>query len=58
MEDKGFAVEFKNQQVFIRLKESSLNTTQVLGVREGNLYKLQGKPIQALVHNNDNLCKS
>jgi hypothetical protein len=57
MEDKGFAMEFKNQQVFIRLKESSPYTTQVIGVREGNLYKLQGKLVRALVHNSDSLCK-
>jgi len=29
----------------------------VIGVREGILYKLQGKHIQALVHHNDNLCE-
>jgi hypothetical protein len=57
MEDKGYAVEFKNQQVLIRPKEYSPNTTQVRGVREGNLYRLQGEPIQALVHNSDNLCE-
>jgi hypothetical protein len=28
----------------------------VVGVREGTLYKLHGKPLQDLVHNNDNLC--
>jgi hypothetical protein len=37
MEDKGFAVEFKNQQVLIKPKESSPVTAQVIGVREGNL---------------------
>jgi hypothetical protein len=57
MEDKGFAVEFKNQQVLIRPKESSPDTTQVIGVREGNLYRLQGEPVRALVHNSDNLCE-
>jgi hypothetical protein len=57
MEDKGFAVEFKNQQVLIKPKESSPDTTQVIGVREGKLYRLQGEPIRALVHNNDNLCE-
>ena len=27
------------------------------GVKEGNLYRLQGKPIQDLLHDNDNLCE-
>jgi hypothetical protein len=47
MKDEGFLVEFKNQQVLIRLKESSPDTTQVIGVREGNLYRLQGELVQA-----------
>jgi hypothetical protein len=29
----------------------------VIGVREGTLYSLQGKHVQALVHNNENLCE-
>jgi hypothetical protein len=45
MENKGYAVEFKNQQVLIEPKESSPDTAQVIKVREGNLYRLQGKPI-------------
>jgi hypothetical protein len=57
MEDKGFAIEFKNQQVLIRPKESSLESTQVIRFREGNLYRLQGEPTRALVHNTNNLCK-
>jgi hypothetical protein len=28
----------------------------VVGVREGTLYRLQGKNFQDLVHDNDNLC--
>jgi hypothetical protein len=39
------------------MKESSPDTTQVIGVREGNLYRLQGEPVRALVHNSDNLCE-
>jgi hypothetical protein len=38
-------------------KDSSPDTTQVIGVREGNLYRLQGEPVRALVHNNDSLCE-
>ena len=36
MEDKGYAVEFKNQEILIRPKESSLESTQVMGIRQGN----------------------
>jgi hypothetical protein len=57
MEDRGFAMEFKNQQVLIRSKGSGLDTTKVIGLREGNLYRLHGEPVRALVHNNDNLCE-
>ena len=57
MEDKGFLVEFKNHQVLIGPKESSPGSAQAIGVREGNLYKLQRELIRALVHNTNNLCK-
>jgi hypothetical protein len=57
MEDKGFVVKFQKGQVLIHLEESSPDTTEVIGVREGNLYRLQGKPVQALVHDSDNLCE-
>jgi hypothetical protein len=33
MEDKGFATEFKNQQVLIKPKDSIPDTTQVIGIR-------------------------
>jgi hypothetical protein len=57
MEGKGFAVEFKNQHVLIKSKDSSLESAQVIRVREGNLYRLQGEPVRALVHNINNLCE-
>jgi hypothetical protein len=37
MEDKGYVVELKNQQVLIKLKGTSLDTPRVIGVREGGL---------------------
>jgi hypothetical protein len=46
MEDKGFVVEFKNQLV-LKSKEFSPYATQVIGVREGKLYRLQAKHVQA-----------
>jgi hypothetical protein len=40
MEDKGFVVEFKKQQVLIRPKYSISALAQVIEAREGNFYKL------------------
>jgi len=36
----GNFTDFKNQKVFIKPEESSLDTTLVMRVREVNLYKL------------------
>jgi hypothetical protein len=33
------------------------DTTLNIGVREGNLYSLQGKHVHALVHESDNPCE-
>ena len=49
MEDKEYAIEFKNQHVLIRLKESILEVAQMIGVIEGNLDRLHGELVQALV---------
>jgi hypothetical protein len=58
MEDRGFVVTFKKRQVLIRPKGTSPYTTTSIGVREGMLYKLKGKPIETtLVHDSDNLCE-
>jgi hypothetical protein len=57
MEDRGFAVTFHRGQVLIRPKKASSKSAMVVGVREGTLYRLQGKYVEALVHDNDNLCE-
>jgi hypothetical protein len=57
MENMGFVVTFQRGKVLIRLEKASPNTIMVVGVREGTLYRLQGKPVQALVHDRDNLCE-
>jgi hypothetical protein len=56
-EDKGYAVTFHRGQVFIYLERASLDIAMRIGFKEGNLYRLQGKPIQALVHNTESLCE-
>ena len=45
MEDKGFVVMFKKGQVLIHLEGASPDTKVVIGVREGSLYRLKGKPV-------------
>jgi hypothetical protein len=57
MEEKSYAVTFRRGQVFIYLEGASRDTVMRIGVREGNLYRLRGKPVQALVHNIESLCK-
>lgn len=57
MEDKGYVVTFRRGQAFICPEGASPDTAVRIRVREGNLYRLQGKPVQALVHDNENLCE-
>ena len=57
MEDRGNTITFKDGQILIRLKGSSLDSTRVLGNIEGNLFKLKAQPTHALVHDNDDLCE-
>jgi hypothetical protein len=45
LEDKGFVVMFKKGKVLIRPEGASPDTTVSIGVREGKLYRLQGKPV-------------
>ena len=54
---KNYAIELKSHQVYIRPKESSPYIAQVVGVREGNVHRLQGKSVRALVYNIDGLCE-
>jgi hypothetical protein len=50
IEKKGFDVMFQDGQALIKPKGSISNTTVVLGVRESNLYRLKGQPMQAMAH--------
>jgi hypothetical protein len=49
MEYKGFVINFQRGKVLICLDKSSMENTIFVGVREGNLYKLQGKLVHSLV---------
>jgi hypothetical protein len=50
LEDRGYKVAFVDGQVLVWPKGSSIDSTGVIGVREGGLYRLLGCPTQALVH--------
>jgi hypothetical protein len=54
---QGFFHTFQRGKVLIHPEKASPDTTVVIGVREGTLYRLQGKPVQDLVHDSDNLCE-
>ncbi len=55
LEDKGYVVAFSDGKVLIWEKNSSMKSAVTIGIGEGGLYILMGKPIQALVHNDINL---
>jgi hypothetical protein len=57
MKGRGFSVTFHRGKVLIRPKKYIPDNVVVVGVREGTLYRLWGKPIQDLVYKSDNLCE-
>jgi hypothetical protein len=57
LEDKGYIVAFLDGQVLVWPKDSNIGATEVIGVREGGLYKLSRRPARALIHDNTNLCE-
>ena len=57
LEDKGFRVTFMEGKAHLWHKDSSLESAIEIGVRVGDLYKLLGHSIQALVHKTINLCE-
>ena len=50
IENKGFDIIFQDGRVLIKLRGSSLVAVAILGVREGNFYRLNCKPMRAM-HN-------
>jgi hypothetical protein len=51
IEKKGLDVVFQDGQVLIKPRGSSSDIVVVLGVRESNLYRLKGYPMQAMASN-------
>jgi hypothetical protein len=57
MEDNGYEVKFQRGQVFICSGGDNPNTALRIGVRDGNLYRLKGQLVQALMHIIESLCE-
>jgi hypothetical protein len=54
LQDRGLEVSFKGTEVYINPKGSSLASGQVIGVRDGKLFKLLFQPLHALAVSSDN----
>jgi hypothetical protein len=50
-------VVFSGGQVLAWTRGSSTDSAEVIGARDGSLYRLTRQPAQALVHDNDSLCE-
>jgi hypothetical protein len=59
LQDKGLEVSFRGTKVLIHLKGSCLTLGQVIGVRDGKIYRLLFQPLHALATSSDNsqLCE-
>jgi hypothetical protein len=55
LEDKGYKVPFTDGKVLAWHKNSSMDSSNVIGVREDNLYKLTVHLVQALAHDSISL---
>jgi hypothetical protein len=56
-EDRGYVVAFVYGQVLAWPRGSSLDSTEVIGARDGSLYRMTTQPTQALVHDSNSLCE-
>jgi hypothetical protein len=48
IQDRGFEVSFRGDEVLIYPKGSSVTLDKVIGTRDGKLYKLDFQPLHAL----------
>jgi hypothetical protein len=53
LQDRGLEVSFRGTEVFIHPKGSSLTSKQMIGVRDGKLFKLLFQPLHALAVSSD-----
>jgi hypothetical protein len=54
LQDRGLEVSFRGTEVLIHPKGSRLTSGQVIGVRDGKLYRLFFQPLHALAASSDN----
>jgi hypothetical protein len=59
IQDRGFEVSFRGDEVLIYPKGSNITSTRVIGTRDGKLYRLSFQPLHALASSNNNsqLCE-
>ena len=50
LEDKGYTVAFTKGKAIMRPSGGDMSSAIEIGVKEGNVYRLTGNPIQAQVH--------
>jgi hypothetical protein len=55
LEDKGYKVTFSEGKFLTWHKNSHMNSSRVIGVRENNLYRLIVQPVQVMLHDTINL---
>jgi hypothetical protein len=57
LEDKGYMVTFMKKKALLWPEDGELSSAIMIGVREGGLYKVPGRPIHALVHSTVSPCE-
>jgi hypothetical protein len=55
LEDKGYKVTFSEGKILAWHKNSHMDYVRVIGVRENSLYRLNARPVHALLHDIINL---
>ena len=50
LEDKGFSVVFSEGKALMWPKDGNMSSAILIGVHVGNLYKVSGHGIKAIVH--------
>ena len=57
LEDKGYTVAFSKGKALMWPTNEGMSSSMEIGVKVGNVYRLLGNPIQALVHETMNPCE-
>ena len=57
LEEKGYIVAFTKGKAIMWPSDGDMSSAIVIGVKEGNVYRLTGNPIQAQVHTVMNPCE-